>query len=139
MPDSHPINQSCIDRFNDVARRDSELDSRMAGTESSIAIIKQEVIKLTGNGTRGKIDELGSQIADLRESNALRAGRQEAQITTLENSTALMGLNLSSFEDKIHDTIDKLDKRLWSVAVKVFGAVAVLEVCIILGAYYITR
>ena len=139
MPDDHAMNQSCIDRFNAVARRDSELDARMAGTEGSISIIKQEVIKLTGNGTRGKIDELGSQIADLRESNALRAGRQEAQITTLETSTALMGSNLSSFEDKIHATIEKLDKRLWSVAVKVFGAVAIIEVGIILGAYYITR
>lgn len=77
--------------------------------------LQREIEKLTGNGNRGKIDDLASSISSIEKLLADHIVRSEAG-----------QFRISGFEERITE----LDKRVFSTAIKVAGAVGLLIIVV---------
>ena len=117
MAADHEMRPECSREFGKISTalefhkgwRDEQL--------SKLNKLQSEIEKLTGNGNRGKIDELASSLASVERMMTDHLARSEASQQ-----------RISSLEQRV----DVLDSRVFSTSVKVAGAVGLL---VLIGQY----
>lgn len=97
--DTHGVNSSCIEQFNIIALDRAETHSRLQGLESACTNVSSEMGKISGNGSRGRIDLIKDEMTEVREDVA--------------SVTTLVGV--------IQSSIEKLETRIWKIGLALIG------------------
>ena len=111
MTDDHEMRASCGIEFGKINKELEFHKEWRQELRDSLHKVQKEVEKLTGNGNRGRIDEISSDLADIKTmlvSHLAEAAGRDNRITMLEGQ------------------FNKLDNRVYSIAIKVAAAAAAL-------------
>ncbi len=86
MPDNHPLNDSCIERFNELSSTVSAISGTQDRQQVVIDGVRDDVGRIIGNGKRGKMDDIETSISEMKISHAGRFSTIEGDIDHLNNA-----------------------------------------------------
>lgn len=122
--EDHKMRSECAKEFGSIQTALAFHKDWREEQSDSLQRIEREIEKLTGNGNRGKIDDLSSKLVNIEKLLIDHTARSESSQHRIE---------------RLEETTKLLEDRLFSTSLKVAGAIGVCAILFQLAWDYIIK